>query len=126
MSRCGRRLAAMAALLCALGVPVAASAAPAVRVGSKAFTESYILGEIVAQLIEQTGEAPVERKLGLGGTGIVYGALASADIDIYVEYTGTISRAILKEPALAGIDDLRRRLRARGLAISDPLGFANT
>lgn len=96
------------------------------RVGSKSFTESYVVAEIVAQVAEQTGETPVERKLGLGGTGIVYGALANGHVDVYPEYTGTISRAILKEPSVSGVEELRRRLRPLGLTISDPLGFENT
>jgi osmoprotectant transport system permease protein len=80
----------------------------------------------VAQLIEQAGEATVERKLGLGGTGIVHGALVNGDLDIYPEYTGTISRAILKDPSATGLAELRTRLQRLGLTISDPLGFANT
>lgn len=112
------------------GVSLAASAvawgAAPVRVGSKSFTESYILGEIAAQLVEQAGEARAQRRLGLGGTGIVYGALASGDIDVYAEYTGTISRAILKNPSVTTVAALRDRLWAVGLTISDPLGFDNT
>jgi osmoprotectant transport system permease protein len=100
--------------------------APVIRVGSKSFTESYILAEIVAQLVDDTGEARAERRLGLGGTGIVYGALASGDIDVYPEYTGSISQAILKEPTVTSLTALRERLGARGLALSAPLGFANT
>ena len=81
MSR-GRCLATVGALLVVVNGPVAASAATPVRVGSKSFTENYVVAEIVAQLVEQTGEAPVERTLGLGGTGIVYGALANGSIDV--------------------------------------------
>src|SRR5712691_4967537 len=122
----GRRLATIGALLAVVNGPVAASAATPVRVGSKSFTENYVVAEIVAQLVEQTGEAPVERTLGLGGTGIVYGALANGNIDVYPEYTGTISRAILKDPTVTGVEELRRRLRPLGLTITDPLGFDNT
>jgi osmoprotectant transport system permease protein len=122
----GRRLAAVAALLAVLGGPVAASAVTAVRVGSKSFTESYLVAEIVAQVVEQVGEAPAERKFGLGGTGIVYGALVNGDLDIYPEYTGTIGRTILKDPTVSGVVELRRRLLPLGLTISDPLGFDNT
>lgn len=99
---------------------------PTIRVGSKSFTESYILAEMVAQLVDETGEARAERRLGLGGTGIVYGALASGDIDVYPEYTGTIGQAILGEPAVASVDALRERLNPRGLVLSAPLGFDNT
>src|SRR5207249_4641768 len=99
---------------------------PRIRVGSKSFTESYILAEMVAQIVDETGEARAERRLGLGGTGIVYGALASGDIDIYPEYTGTIAQAILKEPTLASIQAMRTRLGARGLTLGVALGFDNT
>src|SRR5437899_1950971 len=118
-------LAALGAVLAALG-PAAAAAATPVRVGSKSFTESYVVAEIVARVAEQAGEAPVERRFGLGGTGIAFGALASGEIDVYPEYTGTISRAILKDTAVTTVDALRSRLRPLGLVISDPLGFANT
>jgi len=97
-----------------------------VRVGSKSFTESYLIAEIVARIAEQVGEAPVERRFGLGGTGMVYGALAGGEIDLYPEYTGTISRAILKDSSVTTVPALRARIRPRGLIISDPLGFANT
>jgi osmoprotectant transport system permease protein len=94
---------------------------PVVRVGSKSFTESYIVAEIVAQIIDETGEARAERRLGLGGTGILYTALAAGDIDVYPEYTGTISRAILKDAAAESVPALRERLRTHGLTISEPL-----
>jgi osmoprotectant transport system permease protein len=122
-----RHLAAL--LIIALGALVSAAeawGAPPVRVGSKSFTESYVVAEMVARIVEQVGEAPVERKLGLGGTGIVSAALAGGDIDVYPEYTGTVSRAILKDPSLAGVEALRARLNPLGLTISEPLGFANT
>jgi osmoprotectant transport system permease protein len=97
-----------------------------VRVGSKSFTESYLLAEIAAQVIEATGEAAVERKVGLGGTGITYRALEHGDIDLYPEYSGTLAAAVLKDPALRTLADLRAPLAARGLVASEPLGFANT
>jgi len=97
-----------------------------IRVGSKSFTESYILAEIAAQVIEQAGEARVERKLGLGGTGLAYRALASGAIDLYPEYTGTLSYIILKDPSLRTTEAIRARLGASGLTITDSLGFNNT
>jgi osmoprotectant transport system permease protein len=114
--------------------PAGPSAAPApaaprsatIRVGSKSFTESYILAEIAAQLVEEEGEARAERRVGLGGTGVTYRALESGAIDLYPEYTGTLARVILKDPSLSTADAMRVRLGSRGLAISDPLGFANT
>jgi osmoprotectant transport system permease protein len=99
---------------------------PTVRVGSKTFTESYILGEIVADVIERAGEARVERRLGLGGTGITYRAAASGDIDLYVEYTGTLTQAILEDPAATSVADIRKGLEGDGLTVGEPLGFDNT
>src|SRR6266849_2852024 len=97
-----------------------------IRVGSKSFTESYILAEIVAQVIERVGEARAERRHGLGGTGITYRAIASGAIDLYPEYTGTLARIILKDPALHTPEAIRARLLASGLTMSEPLGFSNT
>jgi len=117
--------AALAALL--LHASAAGGAAEGViRVGSKSFTENYILAEVVAQLIDQAGEARAERRVGLGGTGVAYRALETGAIDLYPEYTGTIGRVILKDPALVTADAIRARLQTHGLTISAPLGFANT
>ena len=104
----------------------AAAAEGVIRVGSKSFTESYILAEIAAQVIEQVGEARVERRVGLGGTGLTYRALESGAIDLYPEYTGTLARVLLKDASLETTEALRERLRAQGLTVSGSLGFANT
>jgi osmoprotectant transport system permease protein len=117
------RVAAGLALMVAAASP--APADPVVRVGSKSFTESYIVAEIAAQVLESAGER-VERRVGLGGTGIAYRAVAHGSVDLYPEYTGTISRAILKDPAAESLDAIRAGLRQQGLTISDPLGFENT
>src|SRR5690242_7351691 len=97
-----------------------------IRVGSKSFTENYILAEVAAQVIEQVGEARVERRVGLGGTGVTYRAIESGSIDLYPEYTGTLSRVVLKDPSLETPDAIRPRLESRGLTISASLGFDNT
>ncbi len=99
---------------------------PVVRVGSKSFTESFILAEIIARIIEESGEATVERRMGLGGTGITHRAVANGDIDLYPEYTGTLSLAILKDPSSRSVADIRQRLQGSGLTISDSMGFNNT
>src|SRR5262249_26267933 len=70
--------------------------------------------------------ARVERKVGLGGTGITYRALEHGDIDLYPEYAGTLANVVLKDPALRTVNDLHAPLAARGLVLSQPLGFANT
>jgi len=66
-------------------------------VGSKNFTEQYILAEIYAQALEQAGLS-VERKTNLGGTLIAHAALQKGDIDLYPEYTGTALSAVVKTP----------------------------
>src|SRR3989454_371473 len=84
-------------------------------------------GRIVQQgRFEQVGEAKADRRFGLGGTGIVYRALETGEIDVYPEYTGTISRAILNDPSLDTLDAIRAPLARRGLVVSAPLGFENT
>jgi osmoprotectant transport system permease protein len=118
------RVAGLVALLVLFALP--APAAATVRIGSKSFTESYVIAEIAAQALEAAGEMPVERRVGLGGTGIAYRAVAQGSVDFYPEYTGTISRAILKDPTAESTDALRTALRPLGLTISGPLGFANT
>jgi osmoprotectant transport system permease protein len=117
--------AVLAASLLLVAVVAAAAEGPVVRVGSKSFTESYLLAELIAQVVEQAGEARVERKFGLGGTGIVYTALASGELDVYPEYTGTIARLILKDPALTTLPAIRARMAERGLVVGAPLGFDN-
>jgi len=95
-------------------------------VGSKSFTESYILAEIAAQVIDQVGEARAERRMGLGGTGLTYRALESGAIDLYAEYTGTLARVLLKDGSLETPAAIAGRLAPTGLTVSASLGFANT
>ncbi len=78
-----------------------ASCAPSdstIVVGSKNFTESVLLGELLAQQIEHRTNLVVERRLNLGGTFLCHQALRSGQIDLYPEYTGTALTAILKRP----------------------------
>jgi osmoprotectant transport system permease protein len=104
-----------------------AAAAQPVVVGSKRFTESYILGEIVRQSLQAQGIS-AEHKQGLGNTGILEQALASGAVDVYPEYTGTIVRELLKRPQAAGnptLAELNEWLAPRGLKVAAPLGFNN-
>ncbi len=96
-----------------------------VVIGSKKFTESYVLGEI-AQRILQEASGEVEFRPGMGGTIIVWQALKTGEIQVYPEYTGTISEEILKEPSMHSLDSIRERLRAFGVGMTNPLGFNNT
>lgn len=102
-----------------------ATAAHAVTVGSKRFTESYILGEIVRQTLADAGVDAVH-KPGLGNTGILEQALASGAVDVYPEYTGTIVREILKRDGNPTLAELNAWLAPRGLKAAVPLGFNNT
>ncbi|MCA1631835.1 MAG: ABC transporter substrate-binding protein [Acidobacteria bacterium] len=99
-----------------------------VRVGSKDFTESVILAELLAQLLEERG-VTVERRFELGGN-LCHDALTASEIDAYPEYTGTSFTAILKHQPLtdprAVYDQVRREYGERfGVEVSPPLGFSN-
>lgn len=99
---------------------------PSITVGSKPFTEGYITSEIIAQIIESVGEVKVVRKFGLGGTGVVFSALESQEIDIYPEYTGTIAEAILKQKNLKSISEIQAALVSKAMVTSSSFGFNNT
>lgn len=95
-------------------------------IGSKRFTESYILSEIFGQIIVNSGKGPVTQKHGLGNTGILVSALTSGEIDLYPEYTGTISREILKSDRVLSLEEINRRLLPLGLEAGVLLGFSNS
>jgi osmoprotectant transport system permease protein len=94
-------------------------------VGSKNFTESYLLAEIMAQALESEGFT-VERRFGFGGTKVCYEALRNGEIDVYPEYTGTIQQVVLKTAEPLDVNQLSMALLAEGLRILKPLGFNNT
>src|SRR5213595_3669281 len=71
------------------------SSAADVVIGSKKFTESYVLGEIAKRTLTDAG-IPAEHRQGMGGTIILWEALRGGQIDAYPEYTGTITQEILK------------------------------
>lgn len=93
-------------------------------VGSKRFTESYVLAEIIAQTARAAGANTVHRQ-GLGNTAILFQALKAGSIDLYPDYTGTIGLELLKIGA-TDLDALNRGLAPLGLAVAVPLGFNNT
>ena len=94
------------------------------KIGSKRFTESYILGELLLQAASRAG--PAVHKAGMGNTGILYAALQAGSIDVYPEYSGTIAREIVRIGGNPSLAELNRALAPRGLAASVPLGFNNT
>ncbi|MEM7137944.1 MAG: glycine betaine ABC transporter substrate-binding protein [Myxococcota bacterium] len=98
---------------------------PEITIGSKKFTESVVLGEILSQVSALNG-ARVTRRSELGGTRILWSALERGEIDAYPEYTGTLAVEILQAPPNSTIEQLRAQLLPRGIVISEPLGFNNT
>jgi len=95
------------------------------KVGSKTFTENIILGELVARLGADAGIV-TEHKRELGGTGVLWHALLHGDLDVYPEYTGTISQEILAGQDVEGVEAMRAAVAVHGLRMSAPLGFNNT
>ncbi len=119
-----------ASIVLAIVVAVGCSSKPRVVVGSKNFTEQVLLGEIIAQQIEQKVGIAVERKLNLGGTLLAHEALKRGSIDLYPEYTGTALTAVLKQPVdrdpTVVLKRVRDNYRPLGLVWLEPLGFDNT
>jgi len=113
-------------LVVCLLAPASIFAADHVVIGSKIFTESYILGEIAAQVIEKDSSIPVDRQLGIGNTGMLLESLKSGKIDVYPDYSGTLAETLLKNPNLRSLPEIKAALAPLGLTISDSLGFNNT
>ncbi len=127
--RLNRRVLYFAALL--LLPSCAPSHHDRVVVGSKNFTESFILGELIAQQIETRTHLKVERRFYLAGTYICQQAILAERIDVYPEYTGTALTAILKQNAGGDKQDVYRRVKSEyehrfGLTLGPSLGFNDT
>ena len=102
-----------------------------VVVGSKNFTESFILGELIAQQIESRTNLKVERRFYLAGSYICQQAILAGRIDVYPEYTGTALTAILKQNASGDRQDVYQRVKSEyerrfGLTLGPALGFNDT
>ncbi len=100
-------------------------------VGSKNFTEQVVLGEIVAQHLENRMQQKVIRRLNLGGTLLVHQAVMNGEIDVYPEYSGTALSSILKINMINDPKAILERIRdmyhtSLRLEWLDPLGFNNT
>src|SRR5215467_8171027 len=121
---------ALLAVLCVL-VLSSCRSQPRVVVGCKNFTEQIILGELIAQQIENKTHLPVERRFYLGGTYIAHQSILAGRIDIYPEYTGTALTAVLKQPPgsdrKAVYDRVKSQYEQRfHLTLGPPLGFNDT
>lgn len=116
-------------VLCALALSVSTAVAASkgdespLRIGSKRFTESYILAELLAQQAAPYARTPPQVRQGLGNTSIVYEALRSGQIDLYPEYAGTISQEILKSPDPMTLAQMHQALAPLSLGVGVPLGF---
>lgn len=104
-----------------------------VVVASKQFTESIVLGEILAQLIEAKTDIPVTRKLNLGDTSVIIPAMDNGDVDIYFEYSGTVYGTILGKELTPGMtaqevmEASRKELaETHDIKIFDAVGNNNT
>ncbi len=93
-----------------------------ITIGSKKFTESVILGEIVTGLVRNAGFQAVHQK-ELGGTRVLWDALKKGEIDVYPEYTGTLMKEIFAHQGIRGEDGLRKALLRYGIGMSASLGF---
>ncbi len=121
----GNRLSSRMVLALVIGFATCAFAMAEVRVGSKVFTESVILGEIIRTVGNAVG-TDTEHRAELGGTGLVWKALLAGDIDLYPDYTGTIAESILQDESITDHDDIARELAKNNIGITRSLGFENT
>jgi osmoprotectant transport system substrate-binding protein len=117
----------LALTLCSCGP----SRSSVIVVGSKNFTEQSILGEMLAQYLNQQTGLQVERRFYLGGTYICQQALLAGRIDVYVEYTGTALTAILQQPVEHNAGDVYSKVKELyatrfNLSVMPPLGFNDT
>jgi osmoprotectant transport system permease protein len=108
-----------------------ANAEDKIVIGSKNFSEQLILGNMLADLIENKTDIKVERKLNLGGSQVAFSALKKGDIDLYVEYTGTGLVNILKQPPNSNPDQVYQYVqkefkRKYNIELMKPIGFNNT
>jgi osmoprotectant transport system permease protein len=107
-----------------IGTVFPATANP-ITIGSKKFTESYVLGEIARRVLNDTGIG-AEHRQGMGGTIILWQALRGGQIDAYPEYTGTIGQEVLKNGRQLSFQEIRDALGQFGVGMTEPLGFNNT
>jgi len=126
-ARTGIALMLLLRVICGAGHAAAADGATEqpVRIGSKNFTESVILGDLAADLVREAGGHAIHRR-ELGGTRVLWSALLKGDIDVYPEYTGTITEEILAGENVRGDSAIAQALALRGIKMTRALGFNNT
>ena len=119
-----RTVTALWVLLLGSGSDARAYDGTPIAIGSKTFSESHVLAELSAQILEAEGFI-VQRRLGLGGTLITFEALRAGELDVYPEYTGTLIRAVFDDARLTETG-LESKLEALGLRFPVRFGFNNT
>ena len=102
-----------------------------ITVGSKDFTEQNILCHMVSDVIEDNTDIVVNRSCNLGGTQICFGALQKGNIDLYIDYTGTVYGDTLKYTPINDIDKVYQTVKKDmknkyHIAVLDQMGFNNT
>ena len=115
----------LACLLVAATGLIGQEPSPTVRVGSKTFTESVILGEIAGSCSRMPASPPAT-SASWEGRRSSSTRLEADELDIYPEYTGTITGEILAGKNIRGEEALRAALAERGVGMSRPLGFNDT
>jgi len=120
--------AGMVAALTPLVQPLFAGGSRAYLIGAKNFSEQFILAELISQRLADQGVA-AQRKEGLG-SAVVFRALAASDIDVYVDYSGTLWTNVLSRndapESTAMLRELTTELAQRfGVVLLGPLGFEN-
>ncbi len=119
------RLQSVLIFSCVPAFLIHSSSAAEMTIGSKKFTESYVLGEIAKRTLIYAG-IPTEHRQGMGGTIILWEALRGGQIDAYPEYTGTIAQEILKSDRALSREEIRKSLAKLGVEMTESLGFNNT
>lgn len=114
-----------------VGGAVSDASEPRIRIGTKSFTEQYVLGQVMSQTIESKTNEDVEIVESLGSS-VVFDALAAGELDVYVDYSGTVWTTVLRREEAPGdraalLAEIERELRERyGIEVVAKLGFENT
>lgn len=102
-----------------------------ISIGSKDFTEQHILGHMYADLIEAKTDIKVNRKINLGGTQVCFTAMTSKDLDMYIDYSGTMYTDVLNHPPISDMEQVyntaKKEIKEKyNIDILDQIGFNNT
>ncbi len=120
-----RRNILILVIACFISTSLFAASETTIKVGSKKFTESVILGEM-AKVMAVISGIDAEHMAQLGGSRLLFNSLLAGEIDIYPEYTGTIRQELLKGLDLSDQQEIEAHLNSRGISMTKPLGFNNT